>query len=457
MFMQNEFEKQVQQKMEELKLVPSDPVWQKVEMQIRKNKDRRRMILWIPLFVLIAGGLWFGIGQSSTRISFNKAENKIQKQSPDIKPERTNQVVQENSQTLIHPNHAENTKVSVTPNSRNKEIISTSADTEKSYFEEIKDRTQISVTESVKVYSRPEIIIANNVSHKQLTQPQASVNTDDTSLKAIELMDTVGSTKEIIDIKTVHELVNQDSTLIKKPEVKKHAVTKWKYNIVTAAGTSGLGRINFYDGQKSLNYLPNYSSSGSTTGGNPPVYGPSKVEHGFSFQLGVAAQKKLGKRTFFSIGLQYNYYSNGIEVGNRVSQNRVIMDYAVSQYYTNQGTVLEPYKNQYHFISVPAVFDWQILKKHPLNFSTGLSLQYLAHTNALRFDYTTQSYFHDIDAFNRTQLFFDVGLSYCVPLKQKPLTFGPQLQYGLTQLEKDNANHHMFSYGLKAQWQLNKN
>jgi len=50
--MQNEFEKQVQQKMEELQLVPSAPVWEKIEEQIRRKKDRRRLILHL-------GGLLF--------------------------------------------------------------------------------------------------------------------------------------------------------------------------------------------------------------------------------------------------------------------------------------------------------------------------------------------------------------------------------------------------------------
>ena len=58
--MQNEFEKQVQQKMEELDLVPSAPVWQKIEAQIRQKKDRRRLILWIPmLLILLLGGTWW--------------------------------------------------------------------------------------------------------------------------------------------------------------------------------------------------------------------------------------------------------------------------------------------------------------------------------------------------------------------------------------------------------------
>ena len=50
------FEKQVQLKMEELNLTPSAPVWQKVEKEIRKKKDRRRLILWLFLFLLVGGG-----------------------------------------------------------------------------------------------------------------------------------------------------------------------------------------------------------------------------------------------------------------------------------------------------------------------------------------------------------------------------------------------------------------
>jgi hypothetical protein len=52
----HEFEKQVQQKLGELRLRPSDTVWMEVEKTIRTNKRRRRIIwLWLPLlFVCIS-------------------------------------------------------------------------------------------------------------------------------------------------------------------------------------------------------------------------------------------------------------------------------------------------------------------------------------------------------------------------------------------------------------------
>ena len=52
---ENEFEKQVQQKMGDLDLSPSDAVWTAVERRIRKEK-KRRFIFWWPLFFLLRGG-----------------------------------------------------------------------------------------------------------------------------------------------------------------------------------------------------------------------------------------------------------------------------------------------------------------------------------------------------------------------------------------------------------------
>ena len=52
----NNFEKQVQAKMDELQLRPSAEVWQEVEKRIRRDKKRRGMILFILLGVLLLGG-----------------------------------------------------------------------------------------------------------------------------------------------------------------------------------------------------------------------------------------------------------------------------------------------------------------------------------------------------------------------------------------------------------------
>ena len=48
---ENEFEKRVQQQMEEFKLRPSDAVWEKVEEELRKKKKRR-----VVFFIFLLAG-----------------------------------------------------------------------------------------------------------------------------------------------------------------------------------------------------------------------------------------------------------------------------------------------------------------------------------------------------------------------------------------------------------------
>lgn len=71
----HDFEKQVQSKMEQLRLRPSDAVWTKVDKRIRKERRRRRVILWLPLLLLtIAAGGYFLFETQSDNNKFTASE-----------------------------------------------------------------------------------------------------------------------------------------------------------------------------------------------------------------------------------------------------------------------------------------------------------------------------------------------------------------------------------------------
>ena len=67
--MPNEFEKQVRQKMNELDFVPAEPVWTKIEEQIRSKKEKKRMIFWLPVVALLLGGgvLWLSLSNGDNQ------------------------------------------------------------------------------------------------------------------------------------------------------------------------------------------------------------------------------------------------------------------------------------------------------------------------------------------------------------------------------------------------------
>jgi len=468
--MSNEFEKQVQQKMEELKLVPSEPVWQKVEEQIRKKKDRRKFILWIPfLALLLGGGFWIVMEQYSNKVVSHNGNNETQKENSISVPSKitnetgnkiTEQTIQDYNETATPNLFRKKNDIELTnPKNGSRSFHSKSAIKKESSFT-IRTSKENLVLEKKETSTKAETTVPETKLPEETAQsPVEKKNSTDAVPKNVHTTDSLhltSATEEKVEANiSKPDSVKHDTASIKKSEIKKHAESKWKYNLIVASGLSGFNRLNLFNGQKSLAASPAYNSGGMSSGGSQ-YYGPSEVKKGASFSIGGLVKKELGKRTFFSTGLQYNYYSNTIQVGSRVFQNRTIMDFSVAQYYSNAGSSLQPYHNHYHFVSLPAAIDRQLLRTVPLNFHTGLSLQYLFRTNALRFDYNSQTYFHNIKAFNRAQLFSEFGFTYSVPLKHKPLEFGPQFQYGLTRLEKGNSTNHLFSYGLTTQWQLRK-
>jgi|GEM_PF-672549 len=62
----HEFEKSVQQKMDGLKLRPSDAVWQGVELNLRRHRRRRRALFWLPaaVILLLTGGYFLYSGST---------------------------------------------------------------------------------------------------------------------------------------------------------------------------------------------------------------------------------------------------------------------------------------------------------------------------------------------------------------------------------------------------------
>lgn len=467
--MQNEFEKQVHQKMEELNLVPSDPVWQKVELQIRRKKDRRRLLLWLPLMVLfLGGGIWFFMNHDVKHNAAGKLskenlqqKNELTKTQPTIHNETDSKIIinkkkadktKTHSSENVHANISETAAIATfnKPSIEKKLLIHKKRNSKSDFVENknFSDQQKNSIVKEGRKDFSSSII------------NQKKISEADTSSSVLHLNSNL-MVNNSSEIKTVVATSKQDSvradTALQKPQtaLKKSAEPKWKYALLVSGGASGLSRLQLFNRQQSFGTAPNYSTGTANSGGT--FYDRSSpVKKDWSLSVGIAATKRLSKRTSFSTGVQYRYYSNSILVGNKITQDTVLANFAVRQYYSGNNATLQSYRNQYHFISVPVNIDWQLLQKIPLHLHAGISLQYLIQTNALRFDAATKSYFNNKKAFNSIQLFSELGLSYSVFLKQHVLLFGPQLQYGLTRIEKGNPVYHLFSYGITAEWQWRK-
>jgi flagellar basal body-associated protein FliL len=84
---ENKFEKQVQEKMKELLLHPSDGVWQRIEAQIKKEKRRRWIIIFLPIPLIIflfTGYRFWHLKDTSIQIPMQQLSDKYL--SPGINP-----------------------------------------------------------------------------------------------------------------------------------------------------------------------------------------------------------------------------------------------------------------------------------------------------------------------------------------------------------------------------------
>jgi hypothetical protein len=454
--MQNSFEKQVQEKMDELQFVPTEPVWKNIEKQIRTKKDRRRIILWLPfLFLLLSGGAWWLATQNhADTIATIEKNREAATKSVDGKESKQPTVVNQNpsekgNSILIQNNLQEQKQISpkdsYEPNDehvfvktkRPKVLTSLTASNNLSEKSSVNAGDETVVNDEVSKSKSSTIKNSNTV---------PSVKTDSV-LHKINIKKDSSAQYKVAEVKT-----DNSDTAIAELKKNKSGTSKWQFGILTTAGVSGHAKsFGSFSEEKSLQDA--YAAPGN--GVPTPVYGPSPVKNNLSFSAGIIAKKELTKRLSFSAGLQYNYYSTKIAVGQMRRQDTTVFNsgftQSVSRFYLNSGTNFTDYLNRYHFITLPLSVDWKVLKKTPLHLHAGVSVQQLISTNALIFDKSSRIYYADKDAFNKTQLFSSFGLSYAVFERSKTsLLLGPQLQYGISDLEKKSSGKHLFSLGISA-------
>jgi hypothetical protein len=500
--MQNEFEKQVQQKMEELKFTPSAPVWKHIEEQIRPKKDRRRMIFWLPLLVLLAGGLywWF---QAPSSILSGKSDTVFSKTPPAADPVSP-------AATATHRGSSPNTDTKKNGSEVAKAPIGKDAQESTKQVEEPQKQNTVSLPSlttgqksiTVTKQGRP---VASEKDHKpnRISGEMNSDRKENTSTKTPDadekapynkrFFDKDNSSKEVIGSKKEKSFPTSENAMVQTPEQKRpdssvatgasrpatvHDSVQKKIDSVTtvpqtmpvkkakpAAGWNWgiVGRVGTSAVADGLFLYPDYRnvfSSPLTNGGTPAVSyrEPSTPKNGIMFSVGASLTKKLSRRISFSTGLQYDFYSTLISVGQMIRQDTFARaDYSVASFYSNSGTYFTNYRNQYHFVSIPVQLNWQVARKLPLYIGAGLALQQLVYTNALVYSDHSGIYYKDKNAFHKTQLFTGADLQYRVWNTHRfALLAGPHIQYAITSLEKEDANKHLVTWGLKTQLQWHR-
>lgn len=479
----NDFEKQVQQKLDELQLRPSPAVWTDVEKQIRKEKKRRRVIIFwwlLPLLLTGAGaGYYFTQVKSSKPTSATQLPTNQKNTAEDTEQNLTRK--SNNTQSnILQKEEQQSITGATTPSST---TTATKDEKKLDYQRQVgKDPGQLIVTSQsatlqkkkknpaantiadAKPIQEKEIVKVNAPTVTNPEYPELLTSTEPYEKEKTSLSVTMDSVKVTAPVDPPKEVaLNEPVTAqTNNPGPIKITRNKWQLGVEFRPGLSNTIDGPLFDGQKSMNlYSQPNSSPGNITSSVPfaPPVLISSPERGFSAALEIFARKSLSKRWEFQGGLQYQYLSTYIEVGSHVASSRQLNNdmsagIVVDNYYNapNTGTGNNSYTNQYHLLGISARMSWNIInkKKFLLSWDNGFTYGKLISTNALLFDPTSRSYYQDFNAFKKTQFSLNTGLTFPVwSNKAFTLAIHPFASYTLSPVLKEAERNMQFvNYGV---------
>lgn len=437
---ENNFENQVRKKIDELKMDPTQEVWQKIEKDITKGKPRRRILFFFPLMIIgiIYGGyILFNNNNNSkqrhlyTQILNDENESKIIKVytdsisgKPFIKSKMiatpTNSTYDLKLAGFIKPKNNSNTS-------------------NKSFGQDTKKVLEDTTDTSHKFNQDNKLNIEKNFADIEKPTSDQIDNLDRTFNPSNKLINQ--TTPDIIMVEQEKTRAISTDTLKKATKtLDKHT---WKFSISFAGGASGLGKTIFGHQEKQFN--PPVNSINPT----PFISEPSLIKTGKAFIAGISAVKKVSKKISLITGIYYKMYS---------STNSVGVDTA--NYYRANSSV-NTHHNYYHYIELPVGIKTQItsFKKIQLYWNISASISKLLGSNALQFNNRTQLYYRDNSELNKRQFGFSSGFDVGFINKQNGSLFiGPYMNYGISKTANTGLykKQHFTFLGLRVQLPLRK-
>lgn len=438
---QNNFEKNMQQKLGGLKIDPSESVWQNVEKRIEK-KPQRKWLIFIIFFLLLfsfTGGYWLLNLEKSNHFQNQRNSSQDIGISATKKNSSSNQFlvpdkIDTNNVAFKKANTPVTSIVSVAKNENpHKRKSRKTFFLKKGSFKTGIQNVTASENEIKKEPTEKARMLQNDLSHNKTDlaiHNEGEVNTVVQQSKS----DQNGRDSSIQLATIINQPAKKDTDLVvgsKKPPVTSHK-NKWNFGITVSGGMSLIG--NEFLGIDNNNYSDYLSSpgTGSNSGpGTPLSHSPSAIKNSFAFITGVFAEKNISAKHKISIGMNYKYFSTLNTVGNKIDSTQTAYNSSTIANAANN------HRNNFNYLELPVLLKFRLGNSTslPLYWQGGINISQLIGSNALQFQSAPGLYYNDNSFFNKTQLGFSTAISATIFSKQKtPVTVGPYFYYSSSRL-----------------------
>jgi len=457
----NEFEKNVQRIMDELRLHPSEGVWENVEKSIREQKRKRRIIFFIILSCIGLGLAGYGIDHllkpEKTKIqtahqdshenstSLHEPTKTASKQTDtdaSVENRKSTEVANTNSITkrANESNHLGGKEGSNPLQENDKKILlkkRAASASDNSASNQYQDKRSKRQTEAV---STPKV-----ASPKGNNEPGSKDST--TGHQEINAQPKLVSNKPA-DSEVSKQAQQKLTAIVPSTETiktrKRSNKAKLKWGVTISSGISTInGNFPFLNQQNQ--YYPN-AVSGPGAPGVGYVMPQSSNRSSFAFQGGITVNKKLSRRSALSVVAQYSLLSDKFQTGaNQASSSQLYSLLNAASYYVPGSQKV--YTDRFHFIEFPIVYDIRITSnsEHFVGFDAGVSPTYLVATNALVYDTVGGGiYYHNKRLFSRAGLNLIVGIPYHIMIKDMEMSVGPKLSFGLNKIIKSDLDKRKY-------------
>lgn len=507
------FEKEVQQKMEELVFTPPASVWLNVEKEVNKEKKRRFLPFWLfflPGTLLVgAGAIYFSgskhkgqpapaVNVSSVRPGANQdpsqpvASNPVGSQPAGA---GASQPVATHTQSPVkfqpEPNKSltASRPVSASLPRADRTIPAGDPGTEVIHSSKPVRSSLIAAHHPGRQGAGPATPGQHPTADAIPATPQQTKPNENASIGSDQYADRTGNPgpggqpfihrsispqRSAIDRHAAAITASALSSQARNPVAGKTRLPEprrpWEAGF---AGGVGISSLNQGLLDKSTVTSAAYTNYASAVTGVPQTY-VSNAQPDLSFWAGVLLQKGLRKDLSFSLGLNLHYYSSRIKTGKMVNNDLNGQSSSVTPPNNQSGSFVlgntglaaagraypyyspgnnESFTNRYYFLELPASISWQVghSKTMPLFWEGGLSLSYLVSSNSLYYDPKSGVFYKDGSVINRTQGSVFTGLMAGLPLRGLRIQAGPQVQYGFTNLlnSQGAGGQHLLYGGIK--------